>query len=654
VAFRPVERYEALPVKHYSRQWLAISAKITLMAAGILAGIYALGEFTVGRMLTRDAVGTAQLWSLSALENASTDIREAIEAADGKRLARALSIARIDRLGLLDKDGRVTPLHGAVSGADMERAVAAIEGGDAAGRLSSGTYRETLRVWFRSTPVRTWVVLPPDQAESSRLALRIDQSETAADLVSSFTREAFFSGGVASITFLSFMAGFSYRQRRLAAENAAIRHLALHDQLTGLPNRKQFDEFLATTLARIRRKGRKAALFVLDLDGFKAVNDTLGHPVGDGLLKATALRLKSSLRVDDLLARLAGDEFAIVVPEVKDTNTLPLLAERVLQLLSSPFKIDGHEINIGCSIGLAVGPDNGSDGDSLMRSADFALYRAKSEGRRTWRFFDPKMAEDLATRRTLEDGLRLALENEHFELLYQPQIELATGRTTGYEAMLRWRLPGRGLVPASVFVSVAEETGLVVPIGEWVIQQVARDCAYLPADCSVAVNFSATQLKRDGMDRFILDTLRSHQVPPGRMEIEVNETVLGRNEADVFSRLNMLRKAGIHIVMDSFGVGTLSLGLLSRCSFNKIKVDRSFLLNDEQKGGAVLAAICNLGQSLGFRVAGQGVESRAHEQLLRSAGCSEAQGYYYAPPIPLDQVVRHARERAEPQLAAIA
>jgi diguanylate cyclase (GGDEF)-like protein len=495
------------------------------------------------------------------------------------------------------------------------------------------------------------VLLPAESGGKPRLAVRVDQTATAAELVSSFAREVLFSGGVALITFVSFMAGFSYRQRQLSAENAAIRFLALHDELTGLPNRKQFDEFLETALTGIEEADHKAALFVLDLDSFKSVNDTLGHPVGDGLLQACAKRLKSSLRGGDLLARLSGDEFVVVVPRVPDPAMLAPLAERILKLLSSPFRVDGHEIQVGCSIGLAVAPDNGTDTATLMRNADFALYRAKSEGRRTWRFFDPKMAEDLASRRTLEDGLRHALENEHFQLLYQPQVELSTGKVVGYEAMLRWRLPGKGLVPAAVFVSIAEETGLVVPIGEWVIQQVARDCALIPADRTVAINLSATQLKRDGIDALILETLKSHKIPPGRIEIEVNETILGRNETSAFARLKKIREAGVRVVMDSFGVGTLSLGLLSRYTFDKIKIDRSFLMNDdEQKSGAVLAAICSLGRSLGFRVAGQGVETIEHAQLLRAAGCSEAQGYYFAPPIPLEEILK---EEAETQATSV-
>jgi EAL domain-containing protein (putative c-di-GMP-specific phosphodiesterase class I) len=264
------------------------------------------------------------------------------------------------------------------------------------------------------------------------------------------------------------------------------------------------------------------------------------------------------------------------------------------------------------------------------------------------------MAEDLESRRMLEDGLRHALEHDQFQLLYQPQIELSTGRTLGYEAMLRWRLPGKGLVPAAVFVSIAEETGLVVPIGEWVIRQVARDCALIPSERRVAINLSAPQLKRDGIDTFLLETLKSHRIPPGRIELEINETILGRNEAPAFERLERIRKAGVRIVMDSFGLGTLSFGMLSRYSFDKVKVDRTFLMSDTEKSGAVLAAICSLGRSLGFRVAGQGVETIEHAQLLRAAGCTEAQGYYFAAPMPLEALLRMEREQDEEPLAASA
>ncbi|HEX9905227.1 MAG TPA: EAL domain-containing protein [Propylenella sp.] len=640
-------------MSHDGRRLVAVAATLALAVGGILAAILALGHVTLTRMLIGDALATAELWSRSVLGDGPADVRDKLAAAGDEAVKRTLAIAGIDRLVLVPESGSPISLQGS-GGGDELKGIAAP--GSAAPLFSaeSGVYtRDTLR-WFGQGEFRSWVLFQPPAEGGARLAARVDQTLTANDLVQSFMREVLFSGGVAAITFASFMAGFSYRQRQLAAENTAIRYLALHDELTGLPNRKQFEEFMSDTIAAAEQEGTKAALFVLDLDDFKAVNDTLGHPVGDGLLKAAAMRLKGSLRTGDLLARLSGDEFAIVVPKVADPAMLAPLAQRVLHLLSSPFRVDGHEIQVGCSIGLAVAPDNGAETGTLMRNADFALYRAKSEGRRTWRFFDPKMAEDLASRRTLEDGLRHALENDHFQLLYQPQIALATGQTVGYEAMLRWRLPGRGLVPASVFVSIAEETGLVVPIGEWVIRQVARDCALIPADRRVGINLSATQLKRDGIESFILETLKSHKIAPGRIEIEVNETILGRNETLAFQRLEKIRDAGVRIVMDSFGVGTLSLGLLSRYSFDKIKVDRTFLMNDEQKSGAVLAAICSLGRSLGFRVAGQGVETVEHAQLLRAAGCSEAQGYYFAPPMPLESLLQMEQERAAPKLAAIA
>jgi diguanylate cyclase (GGDEF)-like protein len=641
-------------LRQISRKGLATAASLVLLACAILAAVAMLAQFALARMLAADAVATADIWTRSLVRDGG-GLHATLAGMSAETLDYTLEIAGIDKLVLVGADRTLTPIRGADAAEELRQVVARTAGpGRAIGGLENRAHSLDRVKLLGQQSYHNWVILRPDGSKGGGLALRVDQSRTSGEMVSSFAREVLFSGGVALITFISFMAGFSYRQRQLSAENAAIRHFALHDELTGMPNRKQFEEFMGTTLAALGgQEGHKAALFVLDLDAFKAVNDTLGHPVGDGLLKACARRLKASLRTGDLLARLSGDEFAIVVPRVTDPAMLAPLAERVLNLLSTPFRVEGHEIQVGCSIGLAVAPDNGTEIGTLMRNADFALYRAKSEGRRTWRFFDPKMAEDLASRRTLEEGLRRALENDQFELLYQPQVELATGRTVGYEAMLRWRLPGKGLVPASVFVSIAEETGLVVPIGEWVIGQVARDCALLPADCCIAINLSAPQLKRDGFDTFILETLKSHRIRPERIEIEINETILGRNESLAFERLEAIRKAGVRVVMDAFGVGTLSLGLLSRYSFDKIKIDRSFLMdNDERKIRAILQAVCSLGDSLGFRVAGQGVETIEHAQMLRAAGCTEAQGYYFSPPLPLERVLELQETR--PKLLAAA
>ena len=638
------------------RKRLAIAASILLISATGIIGISSLAQFTLSRMLSRDAMLTANLWARTELKNGLDAAGAGLSRNFQGPFADRLVTAHIDRIATVSADGGLKAFGPGAPDLEKELGrLAASVGGLGANPfdIESGAYSlDTIR-WFGPKDFRSWVLFPP-LGGTERLAVRVDQTETAAAITTSFVREIVFSFGVAVITFLSFMAGYSYRQRQIAAENAANRYLARHDELTGLPNRKQFEEFTTAAINGARQKGGKSALFALDLDGFKAVNDTLGHAIGDGLLRAAAKRLKASLRGDDLLARLSGDEFAIVVPDVADTDMLTPLADRILQLLSAPFRVDGHEIQVSCSIGLAVAPENGADLDSLMRNADFALYRAKSEGRRTWRFFDPEMAQDLASRRTTEDGLREALERNEFKLLYQPQVELATGRTVGYEAMLRWDAGGRGLLSAASFLSVAEETGLVVPIGEWVVRQVAEDCTRIPEDRTVSINISSTQLKRDGMENFIADTLREHGVEAARIAIEVNESILGRNEAETLDRLEKIRASGIRTVMDSFGVGTLSLGLLARCSFDKVKVDRSFLLNDEGKSGAVLAAICSLGRSLGFRVAGQGVETLEHAQMLRLAGCSEAQGYHFAPPMPIEDLLQMEAEMQSPKLAAYA
>ena len=614
-------------------------------AAAIMVVISGLGEYTVKRLLVRDAIISTELWERSAIANGAADPADIVRRLTSDKGRSALQVVHIDGVALT-ASATVSEAVGAVpaeAGADLDRVIAATVAPDDSATLPE--VRTTDRVGLLGTErYRSWVILPARQPGGPRLAARVEQSATATELMEAFRREILFSSGVAIITFGAFMAGFRYRARQLSAENAAIRYLAMHDELTGLPNRTQFEHFMATALAAVGSGRHKVALFILDLDGFKTVNDTFGHPVGDELLKAAANRLKASLRGGDLLARLAGDEFVIAVPHLPDPAMLAPMAERIMTMLSAPFRIENQEIQIGCSIGLAVAPDNGADTDRLMRNADFALYRAKSEGRRTWRFFDPTMAAEQASRRSIEDGLRHALENDLFGVFYQPQVSLSSGRVTGYEAVLRWRLPGKGIVPAAVFVPIAEETGLVVPIGEWVVRQVARDCARIPADRRVAVNLSAAHLRRDGVDDFILSTLRAHAVEPSRLEIEVNESILGRNSEAAFERLRKLREGGLAIIMDSFGVGSLNLGVLSRYSFDKVKIDRKVMLEDEQKGLAVLAAICSLGRSLGFRVAGQGVETAEHAHLLRMAGCAEGQGYYFAEPMPLEEVLRREQQ----------
>jgi diguanylate cyclase (GGDEF)-like protein len=638
---------------------LRTAAKLvaTLAAVAVVVGaIYKIGEHTIQNLLLRESESQIAGWYSGAMRAAAGDPTRLIGNIRAPIEMDALQRARIDSLLHVDPDGRVMPLVGTRSDEAEFRAALGAEAEKQGQPVSpaNGTYNQDRISWLKPGPFRVWAVVGAAE-DGSRFAARISNVQAPAALMTAFQKELLYKVGVAVVAFFAFMGGYTYRAQRVRDENEQIRYLAMHDELTELPNRKQFDTALNEALEKAgagqaeAECSHKVALLLFDLDGFKAVNDTLGHPVGDGLLKAAAQRIGGSLRGGDLIARLSGDEFAIIVPKVAEVGNLVPLAERVQALLTKPFRIDGHEVMIGCSMGIAVAPDNGDSIKALMRSADYALYRAKSEGKRTWRFFDPSMAEDMKSRRTLEDGLRLALERNLLSLMYQPQIDLESSNIIGYEALLRWRLPGKGLVPTSIFLSVAEETGLIIPMGEWVIRQAVRDCLLLPPYLRVAINLSAAQLKRDGIEDLIEATLKGHQVDPARIEIEVNESILGRHEEANFERLEKIRALGVQIVMDNFGVGTSSLGLLTRYPFDKIKVARRFVtgIHDDEKTRAIVAAICNLGRSLGMQVAGEGVETPEHAAILRAAGCSQAQGYHFGHPQNLDELLNSLPGRCE-------
>ncbi len=612
------------------------------VSAVIVGSVFLIGHFSMRSLLNDDAQRRAELWYDQALVSADSDLTELIERVRSGGASSMLDVAGIDGLVLIRRNGAIETIYGPEDTRQRFIDATAQATGDAPVGGEARTFSRQAFSLFSIAEYNIWSLLPAKPDFPGRIAARVSQVESAGILEVSFKQQLSYYAGFATVTFFSFMAGFTYRSKREQEQNREMRYLAHHDGLTSLPNRAQFEETLERAAEAAVLHGHKLAVIILDLDGFKSVNDTLGHPIGDGLLKATGERLQSSLRDNDLLARLSGDEFAIIVPKMTDPSSVNAMAKRIIELVSSPFQIDGHEIMVGCSMGIAIGPDNGDTADKLVRNADFALYRAKSEGKRTWRFFDPKMAEDMKSRRTLEDGLRYALKNDLFTLLYQPQHDLRTNKVIGYEALLRWRLPGKGLVPTSMFISIAEETGLIIPMGEWVIRQAARDGRLLPESMRIAINLSAAQLKRDGIEVFIAHMLRDYGISPERVDIEVNESILGRGESSAFMRLEKIRETGISIVMDNFGVGTSSLGLLSRYPFDKIKVDRSFMngIDGDHKTRAVVAAICNLGQSLGMSVAGEGVETAEHAAILKAAGCNQAQGFHFGHPKPLEDILR--------------
>jgi diguanylate cyclase (GGDEF)-like protein len=419
---------------------------------------------------------------------------------------------------------------------------------------------------------------------------------------------------------------------------ARMAHLAHHDALTDLPNRVLFRKRLEDALTSARR-GEGLALLCLDLDQFKAVNDTLGHPVGDLLLRAVAVRLVERTRETDIVARLGGDEFA-VVQSIDRPSEVAGLADRLIEMFDTPFEVAGHQIVIGTSIGIAFAPQDGVDGDELLKKADLALYRAKVDGRGICRLFHAEMDAEMQARRRLELDLRKALRARQFELFYQPVVDLHAGAVAGFEALLRWRHPERGLVSPASFIPLAEEIGLIVQIGEWVLREACATAASWPGDIRVAVNLSAAQFKSPDLVATVSEALREGGLLPDRLELEITETVMLQDTDATMATLHQLRALGAGIAMDDFGTGYSSLSYLRRFPFDRIKIDQSFVreLSSKRDCGAIVRAVAALSRELGMATTAEGVETREQLALLTSAGCTEVQGYLFSPAVPSGEV----------------
>ena len=428
-------------------------------------------------------------------------------------------------------------------------------------------------------------------------------------------------------------------ERRLA--EAKIAHMARHDGVTDLPNRLFFREHMAKTLEGMARD-QHLAVFCLDLDHFKSINDALGHPLGDRLLKLVAERVRKCLRETDLVARLGGDEFAIVQRGCAQPQGSTALAQRLIETVGAPYQVDGHQVVAGTSIGISIAPTDADDPDLLLQHADLALYRAKADGRGTYRYFEAAMDARMRARRTLELDLRRAIANQELTVFYQPLITVATEEITGFEALVRWNHPTRGLVSPADFIPLAEETGLVLPLDEWVLRQACRDAAKWPGDIHVAVNLSAAQFRNQSLSSLIVSALASSHLRPDRLELEVTESVLLQENEVTLATLNQLRLLGVRISMDDFGTGYSSLSYLRSFPFDKIKIDRSFIseLSAKPDSLAIIRAVTGLGRSLGMTTTAEGVETREQFERLKLEGCDECQGYLFGRPQPLAEVER--------------
>ena len=420
---------------------------------------------------------------------------------------------------------------------------------------------------------------------------------------------------------------------------AKIAHLAQYDALTDLPNRVLFRDALEHALS-FSRRGHLLALHYLDLDRFKAVNDTLGHPLGDRLLQAVAVRLRTGVRDTDTVARLGGDEFAIVQTTIESPRDATTLASRLIEMLSAPYEIEGHQIVIGASVGIAYAPMDGTDAAVLLKDADLALYRAKLDGRGMYRLFHSAMDAEIQARRLLELDLRQALRLGQLELLYQPLIDLRTQTASGFEALLRWCHPDRGTVPPDRFIPLAEDIGVILPIGEWVLRQACLAAASWPDHLRVSVNLSPAQFKSRDLIGAVAGALRESGLDPDRLELEITETAMLHDTAATLATLHGLRDIGVRIAMDDFGTGYSSLGYLRRFPFDSIKIDQSFVcdLGRQRDCDAIVRAVIALGRDLGIATTAEGVETPEQLRTLARAGCCSIQGYLFSQPVKLNEI----------------
>jgi diguanylate cyclase (GGDEF)-like protein len=419
-------------------------------------------------------------------------------------------------------------------------------------------------------------------------------------------------------------------ERRKAEQQIA--YMAHHDSLTDLPNRVLFREELVKALSRVGR-GETAAVLCIDLDYFKTVNDTLGHPVGDELLRQVARRLTECVRPTDVIARLGGDEFAIVQVCEQPVGATAL-ATRLIKTISQPYEIDGHQVVVGASVGIALAPNDGNDPDALLKNADLALYRAKEDGRGRYCFFEPEMDARMQARRALELDLRKALALDEFALYYQPLVNLETNKLSGCEALLRWCHPQRGMVPPAEFIPLAEEIGLIGPIGAWVLKQACIEAATWPEDLHIAVNLSPLQFKSGTIVLDVVAALGASGLKPSRLELEITETTLLQDTEATVTMLQQLRDLGVRISMDDFGTGYSSLGYLRKFPFDKIKIDQSFIrdLGENADSIAIVRAVAGLGRGLGIATTAEGVETKEQLRRVREEGCTEAQGFLFSEP----------------------
>lgn len=505
-------------------------------------------------------------------------------------------------------------------------------------RLSTMLAVPNLRVTTGRSPIETSYVVPSLSGQTD-MTLIWDPAREASDVLIELAWFGFLGTCVVAVVGIFLFQRIRKNTEDILYREAQASHEARHDALSGLPNRTVFIDALNETIEDLPNRDSSLAVLLLDLDKFKEVNDTYGHAAGDKVLIEFGARVRPLLRQTDVLARLGGDEFAVLLPTVRTHLDASRLAQSIVDVANLPFHVDGVDLRIGVTVGVALGPMDGSDGATLLRAADTALYRAKNDGRNRFNLYEHRMNEQERMRKLVDDELRGAIERDELTLVYQPQVHSDTGKIASVEALVRWRHPVQGVISPIMFISAAEERGLVVPLGDWVLRRAMRDAKRWP-NLRVGVNVSAVQFRQKDYVATVAKVLAQTGVSPSQLELELTEGVLVEDADQAQAAMMDLRALGVKLALDDFGTGYSSLIYLRRFAFDKIKIDKSFLDQMEATGEAAILvhSVVHLGRALGLDVTAEGVETEEQRRFLQAVGCHFLQGYLFAKPVTAETI----------------